>query len=150
MKDLFAGVIKESKFEARERKINWQLNSLPNIYGDHSLLKTVCENLISNALKFTRKRQNATIQIGSVTSDNESIFYVKDNGAGFDMDYVHKLFGVFQRLHSSEEYEGTGIGLANVHKIVTRHGGRVWAEGKINEGATFYFSIPDKQFADND
>lgn len=143
MNDLFAGIIKESKFDAKDRKINWHLHPLPGIHADHGLLKTVCENLLSNALKFTRNRQDAVIEIGYTKDGNESIFYIKDNGAGFDMEYAHKLFGVFQRLHSSEEYEGTGIGLANVHKIVTRHGGRVWAEGKIDEGATFYFSIPD-------
>jgi light-regulated signal transduction histidine kinase (bacteriophytochrome) len=99
-------------------------------------------NLISNAIKFSRKNDLPVIEIGSYSEENENVYYVKDNGVGFDMQYYDKLFKVFQRLHGQEEFEGTGIGLAIINKIVTKHGGRVWAESKINEGAVFYFSLP--------
>ena len=105
------------------------------------LIKSVFTNLISNSLKFTRDRKKAIIEIGSKTKDKQTVFFVKDNGVGFDMKYVDKLFTPFQRLHRAEEYEGSGIGLAIVQRIIHRHGGRIWAESRVEKGATFYFTV---------
>ena len=118
------------------------INSVLSAHADSALINQVWINLISNALKYSGKKENPRVEIGSYQDAQEIIFYVRDNGAGFDMAYAGKLFGVFQRLHKSEEFEGTGIGLAIVQRVITRHGGRVWANGKVNEGATFYFSLP--------
>jgi two-component system sensor kinase len=106
------------------------------------MIRQVLYNLISNAFKFTRPKDNPSVEIGFGDGGNQHTYYVRDNGVGFDMQYSQKLFGVFQRLHSVEEFEGTGVGLALVQRIVLRHGGRVWAEGKVNEGSTYYFSLP--------
>jgi PAS domain S-box-containing protein len=128
--------------ETKGRDIVWKVDGLPEVDGDPNMLRDVLVNLISNALKFTRPRPQAIIEIGCTSGDQEEVFYVRDNGVGFDMKYGNKLFSVFHRLHSPDEFEGTGIGLANVRRIIERHGGRNWAEGKVNEGATFYFTIP--------
>ncbi|MFE1600677.1 ATP-binding protein [Methylobacterium sp. ID0610] len=128
-----------------ERTIRWQVGSLGRIHGDPVMLRLVVENLLSNAVKYTRDRTEAVIEVGrEPDQDGEAVFFVRDNGVGFDMAYVNKLFGVFQRLHRVEEFEGTGIGLANVRRIVERHGGRTWANGVLNEGATFHFTLPTR------
>ncbi len=138
---LVSEVLEESSQYANEREIEWNVGQLPAVNGDRTLLKQVWTNLISNAVKYTRNRKCAKIAITSTESANEYCFSVQDNGAGFDMRYAEKLFGIFQRLHQPEEFEGTGLGLANVRRIVARHGGITWAEGKVDEGATFYFTI---------
>ena len=135
-------VLNELQPETGERKIDWSIHPLPWVSGDRGMLRLVFLNLISNAIKYTGKRGEASIEIGAALNGKEVEFYVRDNGAGFDMKYVDKLFGVFQRLHRSDEFEGIGIGLANVRRIVQRHGGNTWAEGTPDQGATFYFTLP--------
>jgi signal transduction histidine kinase len=129
------------------RIIDWKIEPLPVCYGDRSMLKLVMVNLVSNAVKFTHMRARAVIEIGCLDRENEVEVFVRDNGAGFDMQYVDKLFGVFQRLHLPEQFEGTGIGLATVRRIIHRHGGEVRAEGAVDVGATFYFTLPKVQYA---
>ncbi|MBU1180924.1 MAG: PAS domain S-box protein, partial [Proteobacteria bacterium] len=139
---LVGEILKDFRADSRSKNIDWKVGPLPEVYGDTAMLRLVFVNLISNAFKFTKKRTGAVIEIGSACGEKgEVCVYVKDNGAGFDMKYVDKLFGIFQRLHRAEEFEGTGIGLANVRRIIHRHGGKVWAEGKVGEGATFFFTL---------
>ena len=130
------------ELEQGERPIEWRVGTMPAVYADPAMLRQVFHNLLSNAVKYTRGRNPASIEIGCEVTEKEFAFFVKDNGAGFEMAYAHKLFGVFQRLHRAEEFEGVGIGLANAQRIIERHGGRIWAEGKLGEGATFRFSLP--------
>ena len=141
--ELVKDVISDFKTELKGRKVEWIMNPLPPVQADRALLRMVLVNLISNAVKFTGARAEAKIEIGRKNGgDDEMVIFIRDNGAGFDPRYIGKLFGVFQRLHGYDEFEGTGIGLANVQRIILRHGGRVWAEGIVNGGATFYFSLP--------
>jgi two-component system, sensor histidine kinase and response regulator len=139
---LVQAVIAELQPEIKSRKVEWTLQQLPYISGDRALLHQVFLNLLANAVKYTRTRAEARIQVFGVEQDDEIIVGVKDNGVGFDPAYSDKLFGVFQRLHSATDFEGTGVGLANVRRIVQRHGGRTWADSVPNEGATFYFTLP--------
>ena len=144
MDQLVKEVLTEVQEDADGRKINWSIGALANVHGDRSMLRVALVNLLSNAVKFTRKRDPAEIEIGCSTGNqDEVVFYVKDNGVGFDMKYVNKLFRVFQRLHRAEDFEGTGIGLATVQRIIQRHGGRIWAEAEVNRGARFYFAVPE-------
>jgi light-regulated signal transduction histidine kinase (bacteriophytochrome) len=129
--------------QAKDQDISWEIGALPVCYGDRALLRVVLVNLLSNAVKFSGTRPQAKVEIGSVDGQGDkSEIFVRDNGVGFDMQYADKLFGVFQRLHRTDEFEGTGIGLATVQRIVHRHGGTVRAEGTEHQGATFYFSLP--------
>ena len=145
IKQLVDTVILELKQLEPARNFNINIRDLANVSGDRNMLKQVFINLLSNAFKYTSKTKDAVIEIGSYVEDEQHIYYVKDNGAGFDMRYYDKLFGVFQRLHSSNEFDGTGVGLAIIHKIIAKHQGKVWAEGKVGEGACFYISLPGLQ-----
>ena len=139
--DLAAHVAEELKSRDSGRQVEFRIQSGLVAQADASLLRIALENLLGNASKFTRDRPDARIEVGSMPSDKEMVFYVKDNGAGFDMSYANKLFGAFQRLHSQKEFEGTGVGLATVQRIIRRHEGRVWAEGQLGQGASFYFTL---------
>jgi PAS domain S-box-containing protein len=145
MEGLARAVVEE--LQPTDGKLQVEIEPIPPTTGDRSMMHQVFVNLLSNAIKFSRAKENAKIEVGGLIEGDEAVFYVKDNGVGFDMQYADKLFGVFQRLHSVNEFEGTGIGLAIVKRIITRHGGRVWAEGKLNEGATIYFALPVKDMA---
>lgn len=151
MTELARKVIRELEPETGNRPIEWCIGELPVVNGDPSLLRMALVNLIANALKFTQPRQQARIEIGSLPGQaSEDTIFVRDNGVGFDMTYAEKLFNVFQRLHREEEFEGTGIGLATVRRIIARHGGRTWAEGKPDQGAAFYFALPRTRQAGGD
>ena len=135
-------VFQQFLVQAPERDLKLTINDLPPALGDPNLINQVMVNLLANAVKYTRPEKIAVIEVGGRTEGSEIVYYVKDNGIGFDERYAHKIFGVFERLHSVGEYEGTGVGLAIVKRIIERHGGRVWAEGKVDKGATFYFALP--------
>lgn len=143
LEQLIEEVLDDLQHEMSGREITWDIESLPDVYGDRSFMKLAFLNLIANAIKFTSPREQAIIEIGTALGkDDETVVFVRDNGVGFDMKYADKLFGVFQRLHSAGQFEGTGIGLANVQRIIYRHGGKTWAESSVDGGATFYVSIP--------
>ena len=142
MTSLAQAVFKELVGQVPQRKIQFEPGTLPTAQGDLALIRQVWVNLLANAIKYTGQRECAVIEVGGRHEGGEVIYHVKDNGVGFSMKYIEKLFGVFQRLHSEEEFEGTGVGLALVKRIIQRHLGRVWAEGKLNEGATIYFALP--------
>jgi PAS domain S-box-containing protein len=142
MNEVVKDVIESQRKDNPDRKIEWVVGELASVYGDEAMLRVVWTNLLSNAVKFTRTRKKARIEIDVRKENKELVFFVRDNGVGFDMQYAQKLFGVFQRLHPTEEFEGTGIGLANVQRIISRQGGRTWAEAELDKGAIFYFSIP--------
>jgi signal transduction histidine kinase/CheY-like chemotaxis protein len=145
MQGLVQEVIAEHRTETERQHIHWQLCTLPVLDCDPSLLRIALQNLLSNAIKFTRKRESPQIEIGSQAGEpGETVIYVRDNGAGFDPEHAEKLFGVFQRLHQQSDFEGNGIGLATVARIIKKHGGRVWAEGVPDQGATFYMALPQK------
>ena len=145
MNALASSVFEELIKEENRERIDFELAKLPIAKGDSSLIRQVWVNLLSNAIKFTSRKERSVIEVGSKHTREESIYYVRDNGAGFDMEYGNKLFGVFQRLHSESEFSGTGVGLAIVQRIIRRHGGRVWAQGEVEKGATFYFALPRKE-----
>jgi light-regulated signal transduction histidine kinase (bacteriophytochrome) len=127
------------------KPVEFHVGTLPAALGDRSLFEQVWVNLLSNALKFSSKKEKPCIEIGAITEENEHVYFIRDNGAGFDIQHHGNLFGVFQRLHHSDEFPGTGVGLALVHRIVTKHGGRIWADAKVGEGATFHFTLPKEQ-----
>lgn len=144
MNKLVAEVLDDLEPDLKGRTVHWKIDQFPPVSADPGLLRQVVVNLISNALKYSSKRAISKIEIGCKQAPRETLFWVRDNGVGFDQTYAKKLFVVFERLHNQEQFEGAGVGLATVRKIVSRHGGRTWAEGKVDQGATFYFTLPLK------
>jgi two-component system sensor kinase len=142
MEDLAKSVFGEVQSANQEHHVLLKLHALRPAFGDRAMIRKVLHSLISNAFKFTRPKADPAIEIGFKDGGNQHTYYVRDNGVGFDMEYSNKLFGVFQRLHGVDEFEGAGVGLALVQRIVLRHGGRVWAEGTVDEGAAFFFTLP--------
>jgi light-regulated signal transduction histidine kinase (bacteriophytochrome) len=142
MNDLVSSCLDKLALETRNRNIEWEIAELPTVWADPTFLHLAMYNLLSNAVKFTGQKDPAVIGVSADDQPEEIVIHVADNGAGFNMEYVHKLFGVFQRLHRMEDFQGTGIGLANVRRIVERHNGRVWADSIQGQGATFSFALP--------
>jgi light-regulated signal transduction histidine kinase (bacteriophytochrome) len=145
MDDVAKEVIEELRPAPEERSVRFETRPLPPAFGNRSMLRQVFYNLLSNALKFTGAADTAVIEIGGAIQGDEKVYYVRDNGVGFDMEYAGRLFGLFSRLHSADKFEGTGIGLVIIKRVIEKHGGRVWAEGKLGGGATFRFALPVKQ-----
>jgi light-regulated signal transduction histidine kinase (bacteriophytochrome) len=141
LNSLVEGAMQDLQLECEGRQIDWRIGELTSIDCDPGLMKQVFANLLSNAVKYTRHREKAVIEVGQTMSDGDPAIFIRDNGAGFDQQYAQKLFGVFQRLHSAEEFEGTGVGLATVQRIVQKHGGHIWAEAEMEKGATFFFAL---------
>jgi light-regulated signal transduction histidine kinase (bacteriophytochrome) len=143
MSEVVTSILAELRSTTPGRQLEWRVQPLPPVRGDLAMIRQVWVNLLSNAIKFSGTTGKAWVEVGcSDAGERQNTYYVRDNGAGFDMKYVDKLFGIFQRLHSGKDFEGTGVGLSIVQRVVQRHGGRVWAEGKVNEGATFHFTLP--------
>ena len=142
---LVEGVVQDLAHEMQGRNIQWRMGDLPVVECDPGLIKLVFYNLLSNAVKYTRPRDPAVIETGQMIVDGERIVFIRDNGVGFNMKYAHKLFGVFERLHRREDFEGTGVGLATVQRIIHKHGGRIWAEAGIDTGATFFFTLTARE-----
>jgi len=140
-------IISMLKTETEGREVEWKISDLPSVECDPVLVRQVFQNLLSNAIKYSRTRPHAVIEIGHAQENKQAVIFVRDNGVGFNMKYADKLFGVFQRFHREEEFEGTGVGLATVHRIVQKHGGRIWAEAEVDHGATFYFTLGGKEAA---
>lgn len=147
LSELVEEVLGDLRREQPERRVDVHVRDLPTVVGDATLLRQVFENLLSNAFKFTRDRSPAAVEVGSLIENGERVLFVRDNGAGFDMRYASKLFGAFQRLHTQQQFSGTGVGLSLVQRIVHRHGGRIWAEAEVDNGATFYFTLPERDIA---
>ena len=147
MEGLVKQICEEAKMTATDRKIEFRIAPIPPAHGDAAMFRVVFGNLVSNAVKYSKGRDPAIVEIGGWPEGKETVYFVKDNGVGFQMEYAHKLFGVFQRLHTAQEFEGTGVGLALVQRIVQRHGGRVWAEGRVGAGATISFALPRRPAA---
>ena len=142
---LIQEVLDELPAEVQLRNIEWRIATLPSVRCDHGLMRQVLANLISNAIKYTRPREQAIIEVGQTTISAQSVFYVRDNGVGFDMKHAEVLFAPFHRLHRQTEFEGTGIGLATVHRIIEKHKGEIWAESEPGRGSTFYFAVPGEE-----
>ncbi len=145
LKSVVEEVMGSLKSDLADRKVEWKIGNLPYVECDAALMKQVFQNLQSNALKFTRPRTKAVIEVGQEQQNSATVVYVRDNGVGFSMKYAEKLFGVFQRLHRAEDFEGTGVGLATVQRIIQKHGGRIWAEAELDKGATFYFTLGNSE-----
>ncbi|MEA5519175.1 sensor histidine kinase [Limnoraphis robusta] len=145
MEQLVQSIKLHIELRCEPRKIIWQIDSLPAVTGDRNLFQQVWQNLLENAVKYSSEKEQTEIHVGSISGDQKITYFVKDNGIGFEMNSVNRLFGIFQRLENAQQFDGSGIGLANVRRIIHRHGGQVWAEGNLGEGATFYFSLPREQ-----
>jgi len=145
LNSLLRQAVEELRPECSGRKVEWQIDDLFTTDCDPGLMKQVFVNLLSNAVKYTGKRERAVIQVGQMMQDHQRVIFVRDNGAGFEMQYVGKLFGVFQRLHKARDFEGTGVGLAIVQRIIRKHGGRIWAEAELDQGATFFFTLESSE-----